>query len=215
MTTPIHEGQPLHTRGIELDQARCVMIMIHGRGASPHYILALADEFETQHFAYLAPQAAGFTWYPNWFTAPIASNEPYLSSALRVVDGLVEKVMQAGIPSERVILLGFSQGACLTLEYAARHARRYGGVIGLSGGLIGEPGQVFSYPGSLMGTPVFLGCSDIDRHIPLWRVHESAAAFKALEADVTERIYPNMGHLVHSDEIAFVKALAQSIEGRE
>jgi len=203
----LHQGQPVLTAGAPLNKAEAAMILIHGRGANASDILELAGEFDQPAMAYLAPQAAGFTWYPNRFLAPIASNEPYLSSALQAVGDVLRQVEQAGIPAEKTVLLGFSQGACLALEYAARHARRYGGLVGFSGGLIGPPGTPFEYDGSLEGTPIFLGCSDVDFHIPLERVHETAAALRRLGGDVTERIYPNMGHTINQDEINFVRGM--------
>ncbi|MBZ0299227.1 MAG: dienelactone hydrolase family protein [Anaerolineae bacterium] len=202
-----HQGQPILTTGAALEQASAAMILVHGRGADAGSILELAGEFDRPELAYLAPQAAGSTWYPNRFIAPLESNEPYLTSALQAVGDLLAHVEQAGIPAEKTVLLGFSQGACLALEFAARNARRFGGVVALSGGLIGPPGTAFEYPGSLEGTPVFLGCSDVDFHIPVARVHESTAAMRKLGGDVTERIYPNMGHTVNQDEIDFVRDL--------
>src|SRR6476661_4780781 len=148
------------------------MVMIHGRGATAESILTLVPAIDSPGFVYLAPQASGNTWYPNSFLAPIPSNEPGLSSGLAVLGALLAEVAAAGIPPERVGLLGFSQGACLTLEFAARHAQRYGAVIGLSGGLIGPDGTPRDYPGGFSGTPVFLGCSDVDFHIPKERVEE-------------------------------------------
>ena len=170
-------------------------------------MLGLAEEFRIHDIAYLAPQAAGSTWYPYSFLAPISDNEPGLSSALSVIDRLVHAVEQEHVPSERVAILGFSQGACLTLEFAARHPRRHAAIVGLSGGLIGPPGTPRNYPGSLDGTPVFLGCSDVDPHIPLERVHESSEVFRRLGASVDERIYPRMGHTINRDEIDAVSAL--------
>ena len=187
--------------------------MLHGRGGSAEDMLALADVLAQPDLAYLAPQAAGHSWYPYPFTAPIERNEPWLSSALRVIDTLLERLGDAGFGSERVALLGFSQGACLALEYAARHARRYAGVIGLSGGLIGPEGTPRDYPGSLAGTPVFLGCSDVDPDIPLARVLDTTAVLRRLGAVVTERIYPGMGHLINEDEIRFVQSLLASLAG--
>ena len=143
---------------------------MHGRGASAEDVLSLAAEFGTTDVAYLAPQAAGRTWYPYSFLSPTQDNEPGISSGLRVLAALVDGLAGQQIPPARIALLGFSQGACLSLEFAARHARRYAAVVGLSGGLIGPPGTPRNYPGSLDGTPVFLGCSDIDPHIPLERV---------------------------------------------
>lgn len=211
METPIHETQPVLRAGAPLERASAAMIMLHGRGASAHDILALSGDLSHPQFAYLAPQAAGGTWYPNRFMQPIESNEPYLSSALATIGGLVEGAEKAGIPHERIFLLGFSQGACLALEFAARNARRYGGVIGLSGGLIGPDGTPRAYPGSLDGTPVFIGCSDVDPHIPLARVHESADALRALGGVVTARIYPNMGHTINLDEIAAVMGMMEAV----
>jgi predicted esterase len=170
-------------------------------------MLALATEFGTDDVAYLAPEAAEHTWYPRSFLAPIAENEPYLTSALTVLAGLVDRLYAQHVPSERVGLLGFSQGACLALEFSARHATRYAAIMGLSGGLIGPAGTPRVYSGSLGSTPVFLGCSDVDAHIPLQRVHESAEVFRRLGAAVDERIYPEMGHTVNRDEIAAVRAL--------
>jgi predicted esterase len=183
------------------------MVMLHGRGATAEGILGLADDLAQTGFAYLAPQAAGDTWYPQSFLAPIASNEPWLSSALGAVVDTLARAAAAGLPPERTILLGFSQGACLALEFAARHAQRYGGVVGLSGGLIGPDGTPRDYPGSLGGTPVFLGCSDADPHIPRARVLHSAAVFRELGGRVTERLYPKMGHTVNDDELEFVRGM--------
>lgn len=207
MSNNPHNGQPVLVAGAPLATARAAMVMIHGRGASAEDILALAAEFAAPDVAFLAPQAADGAWYPQRFIAPLAANEPFLSSALATVGRLVEHITSTGIPQERVFLLGFSQGACLALEYAARNPQRYGGVIALSGGLIGPIGTAFDYAGSLAGTSVFLGCSDVDFHIPLERVHESTAAMRALGGDVTERIYPGMGHTVNADETAFVREL--------
>jgi predicted esterase len=200
-----HSGQPVLRHGPDPAAARLRVILLHGRGASAEDILALAAEFDLDDVAYVAPQAAGHTWYPYSFLAPIPQNEPGLSSALRLIDSLVASVQPDG--TDRVALLGFSQGACLALEYAARHARRYAAVVGLSGGLIGPDGTPRDYKGSMSGTPVFVGCSDIDAHIPVTRVRESAEVFRTLGASVDERIYPRMGHTVNRDEIAAVSAL--------
>lgn len=205
----LHQGQPVLHSGVLLEQARGVMIMLHGRGATAEDILTLSSEFDQPDFAYLAPQAAGYQWYPNRFIMPVATNEPYLSSALQLVDEIVTSVVKTGIPRENVILLGFSQGACLAVEYTARHPQRYGGVAGLSGGLIGD--VLGTYSGSMAGTPVFLGCSDKDFHIPAERVIESAVVFRDLGASVTEKLYPNMGHTVNDDELAIVTQIMASI----
>jgi predicted esterase len=202
-----HRDQPILRHGPEPSAARLTVILVHGRGGSAADILGLADEFRASDIAYLAPQAAGSTWYPYSFLAPIDENEPCLSSALSVIDRLLHAVELEHVPSERVAILGFSQGACLTLEFAARHPRRYAAIVGLSGGLIGPPGTPRNYSGSLEGTPVFLGCSDVDPHIPLERVHESAEVIRRLGSSVDERIYPRMGHTINRDEIDAVSAL--------
>jgi predicted esterase len=187
------------------------MILVHGRGASAADIMTVGAELTHPGFAYLAPQAAGQTWYPNPFTAPLESNEPFLSSAMEVIESVLESVVTT-VPATRVILLGFSQGACLTLEFAARHSRRYGGVVGFSGGLIGPGGTLRDYPGSFDGTPVFLGCSDVDPHIPKERVVEAADVFKRMGADVTMRLYPGMGHTVSADEIESVRKIVDAVQ---
>ncbi len=202
-----HAGQPVLRHGPPVPDARLVAIMIHGRGASAEDILALTRELHATDVAYLAPQAAGHTWYPSSFLAPLSQNEPGITSALGVVSGLIQDAARQGVPADRIVLLGFSQGACLALEFAARNARRYAGIAGLSGGLIGPPGTPRTYPGTFEGTPVLLGCSDIDAHIPLDRVHESADAFRRMNALVDERIYPRMGHTVNPDEIEAVDAM--------
>jgi predicted esterase len=212
MSTSIdpHAGQPVLASGAALTDARLVAILLHGRGASAEDIVGLASEFAVADVAYLAPQAAGNTWYPYSFLTPMAKNEPGLSSALGMIAALVEHLAERGVPGERVALMGFSQGACLALEYAARHARRYACVAAFSGGLIGPPGTPRNYEGSFAGTPIFLGCSDIDPHIPLERVTESAEVCRTMGAAVDERIYPGMGHTVNMEEIAAVRALLAS-----
>jgi len=207
-----HAGQPVLAAGAPLDRARAAMIMVHGRGASAEDILSLSEEFTDSAFAYLAPQAAGSVWYPQSFLSPIAANEPGLSSALAVLAGVVARVKDSGIPPERVILLGFSQGACLVLEFAARNARRYGGVAGLSGGLIGPVGTPRDYSGSFEGTPMFLGCSVMDPHIPRERVEQTNDVLGSLGAVVTMRLYPEPGHSVNEDEVEFVRSMISSTE---
>lgn len=197
--------------GAPLARAKAALILVHGRGATGQSMLPLADAIGREDISYLAPQASENTWYPYTFMAPIKINEPWLSSALAVLGGLLERLQAEGFPPERIGFLGFSQGACLASEFAARNARRYGCVVALSGGLIGPPGTPRDYAGSLDGTPVFLGCSDIDPHIPLERVQESAAVLSALGGRVDERIYPGMGHIVNEDEIFAVREIVRSI----
>lgn len=197
--------------GAPLGAARAAMILVHGRGASAEGMLGLADAFEASDIAYVAPQARSGSWYPQSFMAPIAQNEPHLSNALKTLSDVVADVERQGVPSEKIVLLGFSQGACLTLEFAARTARRLGGVAGLSGGLIGPEGTPRTYAGSLAGTPVFLGCSDVDFHIPLKRVNESAKVLKALGGNVTEIIYPGMSHTIVQDEVEHVKKILKDL----
>jgi len=185
------------------------MIMVHGRGAHTEDILSIADQLAQPGFVYFAPQASENTWYPNRFLVPLEENEPWLSSALAFVGDVFAQITKAGIPSERTMLLGFSQGACLTLEFAARNAQRYGGVVGFSGALIGPNDMPRNYAGSLAGTPVFLGCSDVDFHVPKERVQETAEVLQHLGGSVTERFYPNMEHTVNQDEIDFVRGMMQ------
>jgi predicted esterase len=189
------------------------MIMIHGRGASASSILTLAAELRHPEFAYLAPDASGNTWYPYSFLSPLEMNEPGITSGLQAIADLLATVEAAGIPAERTILLGFSQGACLALEFVARNARRYGGVAGLSGGVIGPDGTPRDYAGSLDRTPVFLGCSDIDAHIPKERVELTADVMRALDGDVTMKLYPGMGHTVNEDEIERVRGIMDRVAG--
>lgn len=205
-----HSGMPVLEAGERLGKASAAMILAHGRGATAEDILTVAAELMQPGFAYLAPQASGNAWYPNPFTAPLDSNEPYLSSSLDVLETLLARVEKT-IPARRIILLGFSQGACLTLEFAARHARRLGGVVGLSGGLIGPDGTPRDYPGAFEGTPVFLGCSDVDPHIRKDRVIEAAGVFTRMGAQVTMRLYPGMGHTVSQDEIDAVREIVEAV----
>lgn len=206
MTGP-HQKERILAVGRPASEAAAAMVMVHGRGAPAEDILGLSVELGRPDFAYRAPQAAGYSWYPYSFLAPMPQNEPGLSSGLARIGEILAQLEEEGIPPERTILLGFSQGACLSLEFAARNARRYGGIVGLSGGLIGPPGTPRNYAGSLNGTPVFLGCSDRDPHIPLARVEETAEVLAKMGGDVTKRIYPAMGHTVNEDEIDFVRRL--------
>ena len=189
------------TLGPSPAEARLSAILIHGRGASAEDILGLAHELAIPDIAFLAPQAADHTWYPYSFLSKIEQNEPGLTSALQVIEGLIAQLGEQGVPPERIALMGFSQGACLTLEFAARHSRRYAAIAAFSGGVIGPPGTPRNYAGSFDGTPTFLGCSDIDPHIPVERVRESAEIYRRMGAAVDERIYPRMGHAIIQDEI--------------
>ena len=202
-----HQGQPIRRAGQAPQSARAGILALHGRGARAEDILALCANLPLAEVAVFAPQAAGDGWYPNRFLAPLESNEPWLSSALALVEHTLAQIEGSGIPPERTLLLGFSQGACLALEFAARHARRYGGLVGLSGALIGPDGTPRAYPGSLAGTPVFLGCSDVDFHVPRQRVDEAAAVLRALGGAVTERLYPGLDHSVNADELDFVRKM--------
>jgi phospholipase/carboxylesterase len=207
----LHQHEPILTAGEDLGDARAAAILIHGRGASAGSILSLAPRLERPGLAFLAPQAAGGTWYPRRFLDPVELNEPWLSFALGAVGNVVGMVEEAGVPAESTLLLGFSQGACLTLEFVARNARRYGGVAGLSGGLIGPDGFARPTNGSLGGTPVFLGCADPDPHIPPQRVRDAAGELRRLGGEVTLRLYPGGEHAVNDDEIEAVAGLLGAI----
>ncbi|MEZ4709239.1 MAG: dienelactone hydrolase family protein [Caldilineaceae bacterium] len=207
-----HGNQPLSIWGAPVAEADAVMILLHGRGATAEGILTLAAAFKRPDLAYLAPQAAGSRWYPYRFLEPVARNEPYLSSALQRIDEIVADLNDMGMAADHIILGGFSQGACLAAEYAARHARRWGGLLIFSGGLIGPPGATFDYAGSLAGTPTFIGCSDTDFHIPLTRVHETTQVLTDLGANVTERIYPAMDHTISEDEIEEAQAVIDQLQ---
>jgi predicted esterase len=198
--------------GEPLASARAAMILVHGRGASAADILSLADELDLPGFAYIAPQAGGYTWYPQRFLAPLESNQPWLDSALASLQRTMDHIAEAAVPPERTLLLGFSQGACLVLEYTARGARRYGGVVALSGGLIGPQIEPERYTGSFTGTPVFIGCSDIDPHIPRVRVEETALQLERMGASVELRLYPGMPHTVNDDELEAVRQIMSGIQ---
>jgi predicted esterase len=202
-----HADQPVVRAGAPIAEARLVAILLHGRGATAHDILPLSQQFTARDVAYLAPQAEGNTWYPYSFLMPIDRNEPALSSALRMIESLIASLSTERVSPERIALMGFSQGACLSLEFAARHARRYAAIAAFSGGLIGPPGMSRNYSGAFDATPVFMGCSDVDPHIPVERVLESAEVFARMGATVDKRIYPQMGHAINAEEIDAVDAL--------
>jgi predicted esterase len=211
MTGHPHAGQPVLAAGRPLGEAQAAVIMLHGRGAGPENILDLVPQLARPAFAYLAPAAAGRTWYPYSFLAPRERNEPGLSSGLQVIASLVDDLAARGIRRDHIVLLGFSQGACLTAEFAFEHPARYGGIVIFSGGVIGETLQGAPEGATFAGTPAFFGCSDVDPHVPKARVDESAALFRQLGAQVTERIYPAMGHLVNDDEILAARAIMDAV----
>lgn len=207
-----HGRQPVEYEGALLAAADAAMVMVHGRSAGPEAILALRAPINRPSISCIAPTAAGGTWYPLSFLAPREQNEPGLSSGLGVLESLVTGLIARGFPSRKIVLLGFSQGACLAAEFAVRHPRRYGGVLVLSGGVIGPPGTKWDdVTGSFDGTPVFLGCSDVDGHIPKERVLESERLFTRLGARVKRTLYPGMGHLVNGDEIVEVQAVLDEV----
>jgi predicted esterase len=206
-----HQGQPLLMAGRPLNDAKAALILVHGRGATAQSILELGGVLSHTDYAYLAPQARGNTWYPLSFLAPIPQNEPGITSGLQAVADAVAAVEAAGIPAEKIVLGGFSQGACLASEFVARHARRYGALLVFSGGLIGPPGTPRDYEGALDGTPVFIGCSDVDPHIPIERVTETADVLTNLGASVTKKIYPSMGHTIIPDEIDHALQILQRV----
>jgi len=204
-----HANEPVYSAGVKLEDASAVLILLHGRGADAEDILSLSGYLNFPNVAYLAPQADGYTWYPNRFIFPIEQNEPYLSGALAKVNGIVKQAKTQGIPSEKIFIGGFSQGACLASEYVIRNPKRYGGLLVFSGGYIGTLNAQREPNGDLNGMPVFIGCSDIDPHIPLQRVNETTNLLKAMGAQVTEKIYPNMGHQINEDEISLAKTLIE------
>lgn len=209
-----HAGLPVVEVGVPLGQAPAAMILVHGRNSAPANILDLVPRLARPNLTYLAPTASGRTWYPHSFLEDIASNEPGISSGIGVLAGLVSRIEDAGVPRSRIILLGFSQGACLAAEFAIRHPSRFGGVVVFSGGAIGPAGTRWNDQGRLDGTPVFLGCSDQDAHVPEARVRETAEHFSRMGADVTLRIYPGMGHVVNDDEIAYARRLLDAVARR-
>lgn len=206
-----HQGEQLVTAGTPLEEANAALVLVHGRGATARSIVQMGEEVHRDGVALLAPQAARNTWYPDSFLAPVERNEPGRRSGLQAVEDAVGTAVGAGIDRERVVLLGFSQGACLASEFVARNPRRYGGLVALSGGLIGETVDPESYTGDLEGTPAFVGCSDVDPHIPIERVHATTEAFERLGGDVDERIYEGMGHGVNDDELDAVAELVATV----
>lgn len=209
--TDPHADQPITFAGPPLSESGRAVVMIHGRNASPRNILDLMPRLNRPGFSYVAPAAANNTWYPFSFLEPVAKNEPHLTSAIKHLAHVLGIVTTAGVPPQRVVLLGFSQGACLAAEFAYRHADRFGGIVLFSGGLIGPPGTTWLSTRSFQRTPVFLGCSDVDAHVPERRVTETADVFSRMDADVMKRIYPGMGHLVCDDEIVAAQSLMDRV----
>lgn len=206
-----HENQTVLHAGAALNRADSAMVLLHGRGAPASDILSLHYELDQPSMAFLAPSALDNSWYPYSFLAPMANNQPYLDSALHVISLILEELSKEKIPLAKTILLGFSQGACLTLEYAARNSNRYGGIVALSGGLIGPPETPRDYAGSFASTPAYFGCSDIDPHIPVERVNESAVVYEKMGADVTKQIFTGGGHTVFPEEIAYIRELVRTV----
>jgi phospholipase/carboxylesterase len=207
----IHLKQRVITRGVTLAESSAAVMMVHGRTQTTNDILELADRIDLPGVHYLAPQAADNSWYPSGFMAPLADNEPSLSYALESYHARVSDLLKQGIPKTRLVLLGFSQGACLTAEYAVRHPGRYGGIVLFTGGVIGPVGTEWVNSGSFQGTPVFLGASDIDSWVPEPRVLETGFVFKQMGADTTTRIYKGMGHIVNDEEIEFARKMIKQV----
>jgi predicted esterase len=226
LTTSVHPFADIHvdgrivSTGEEVSNAARAMILVHGRGATPELILTLVDELPNDlGYAFVAPGASETTahsrsWYPNSFLAPIEANQPGLSSGLAKIEKAVSDLGEHGITPEDIILLGFSQGACLVTEFAASNARRWGGVVALTGGLVGDRDTARDYAGSFDDTPVFLGCSDDDPHVPLWRVDETEVLLRRMGARVEKRVYPGLHHTVIRDELDWVEGTMRSLATR-
>jgi len=201
--------------GKKLSEAEKVLILLHGRGATADDILSLTDYLDVKSYALLAPQATNDTWYPYSFLSPPSQNEPWLSSALLLIENVVSNTEGQGTAKSNIYFLGFSQGACLTLEFVTRHPARYGGVVAFTGGLIGDKLYTENYLGDFEGTPVFIGTSDPDPHIPVDRVHASATQMQKMNASVTTRVYQNMGHTINEEEIEWANKIVFSPLGNE
>jgi phospholipase/carboxylesterase len=195
------------TTGKEITPASKVLIMLHGRGGSAEDILSLSGHLNVKDYALIAPQATNNTWYPYSFLAPPTQNEPWLSSALHLVRQIVDELLSKGVTTENIYFTGFSQGACLTLEFVTRNADKYGGIAAFTGGLIGDKIYNENYKGDFQNTPVFVGTSDPDPHIPVERIYATTNILKRMNAAVTEKIYTNMGHTINQDEIDQVNKL--------
>jgi phospholipase/carboxylesterase len=193
--------------GKDIKEAKKVLIMLHGRGATSQDILSVASYLNLKDFAILAPQATNYTWYPYSFLMPPKQNEPWLSSAVALLNEVVNDLNAQGISSEHIYFLGFSQGACLTLEFITRNAARWGGAVAFTGGLVGDKIYQENYRGDFNGTPIFIGTSDPDPHVPVERVEESVQVLEKMHAMVTKKVYKNMGHTISHDEIDQVNRL--------
>ena len=205
-TNSFHEKK-IVTAGKNLEDAEKALIMIHGRGANANDILSVADYLNVNDFALLAPQATNNTWYPYSFMAPASQNEPWLVSSLNLIKDLLNEITEKGIASENIYFLGFSQGACLTLEFVARNAEKYGGVVAFTGGLIGDTIHTKNYTGDFNKTPIFIGSSNPDPHVPVERVYETAKVLKNMNAIVTQKLYNDMGHTISQNEIDMANKL--------
>ena len=205
-----HGSQPVLRAGASFSNARAAAVMVHGRGAAPANILELADVLDVPGVSFIAPAAAGNTWYPYSFMAEFEMNQPGLASGLALIGDIVKDLEAAGFARERILFLGFSQGGCLAAEFTVRNAGRYGGLVVMSGGLIGPPGTRWNYEGDFSGMPVFMGCSDVDAHIPVVRFRETVDVFRRMGAEVTDRLYPGMGHTINEDEVAFARGLLEA-----
>jgi predicted esterase len=208
-----HAGQQVHRAGAQVGDAASAVIAIHGRGAAASDIIGISKAISLPNVAWLAPDAASHSWYPYSFLMPVDQNQPFLDSALSVVGGLLQHLEDSGLPAEKTVLLGFSQGACLASEFVARYPRRYGGLVVFSGGLIGATIDPAQYIGALEETPIFGGCSDIDPHIPLERFEVSGQVLADLGGAVDFRVYPGMGHTITLDELSAAKALIEGVSG--
>ena len=206
-----HGGQLVLTAGRKLAEAAGAVVLLHGRGASAEDILGLGRELGNEDLAFFAPQAAEHSWYPYSFLAPIQQNEPWLTSALNRLASTIDDISNAGMERAKIVIAGFSQGACLATEFVARNPARYGGLLAFSGGLIGPPGTEFRYAGKLDGTPAFFGGVDPDAHVPWQRVQESAAVLAALGAEVIVKRYPGMPHAINQAELEQARNLISRI----
>lgn len=206
-----HQNADIYEHGASLSKAKAAMIMVHGRGATAKGMFPLAEQLAQPDFHYIAPQAQNHTWYPYSFLEPREKNQPGLSSGLQLLYDLIDSVVQAGIPKKKIILLGFSQGACLSTEFAARHPQKLGGIVGLSGGLIGPVIHQENYSGLMEQTPVFIGCSDNDPHVPEERLYITSEVFEKLDADVNKQIYKGMGHTINEEEIKEVRVMMANL----